>query len=401
MLCFSDAALLKPLTASVSVCGLCVVACGKLLGTDFDVAPPRGVSGSTVTSGGGHGGSAGEGSSGSSGELGGSAADATAESGGFGGASSTDRSTSSSDSGSTSAANGSGGETGGSSNSAAGEGGEGGEAGSSGSEHCSAAAPFSAVKQVRGISGPAALAHYSNEELTVYYVVTTESTITIFMATRPVMEDAFRTAEPVPALNIASYVASPTVTADGLTAYLESPLGGQFRIYSASRETQGEPFSVATVVSEIPVFAGGPFISQSGAELYFHWNRTNSLEDDTQLFRATHTALSFQAAEELAGVSSNEYHESHPVLSPDGLALYFTRLPRSAPASDTVVWRAVRSDVSESFTDPQQVTELDTPATEVPDWISVDNCRLYFSRMPADLGFAASSLWVATREPED
>ncbi len=267
-------------------------------------------------------------------------------------------------------------------------------------EHCSATAPFSAVRQVRGTSGPGALAHYSNDELTVYYVATTESATNIVMATRHSIEGAFGTPVPVSALNLADFVASPSITADGLTAYLESPLGGQFRIYSASRETQDKPFSVPTVVAEVAVYAGGPFVTQAGTELYFHLNRDgNGGVGNTQLFRATHTALGFQTVQELAGVSSDDYHESHPVLSPDGLALYFTRIPVSDPTSHTRVWRAVRAEVSEDFADPEPVAELDTPASEVPDWISIDNCRLYFSRMPVDASLPGSSLWVATREP--
>jgi hypothetical protein len=83
----------------------------------------------------------------------------------------------------------------------------------------------------------------------------------------------------------------------------------------------------------------------------------------------------------------------HPIVTADELTLY---LATTAP-NDTVphIQTATRASIDEPFGPLTPLHELDSPGGEYPTWISVDQCRLYFTRNIGDRG----DFYVASRTP--
>ena len=76
--------------------------------------------------------------------------------------------------------------------------------------------------------------------------------------------------------------------------------------------------------------------------------------------------------------------DSHPVLSSDGLRLYFAS-DRGA-TTDTNVWVAKRANTSAVFGPPTAVAELNAAIkNDAPTWLSADNCTIYLERKEATL----------------
>lgn len=88
--------------------------------------------------------------------------------------------------------------------------------------------------------------------------------------------------------------------------------------------------------------------------------------------------------------------ELAPAPSPDELTLYFGSDRPDAPAKGNVdIWMTKRAAASDPFEPPLNVQELNTSALEWPDWLSPDNCRLYFDRD----GATGRRIYVAERAP--
>jgi hypothetical protein len=86
-----------------------------------------------------------------------------------------------------------------------------------------------------------------------------------------------------------------------------------------------------------------------------------------------------------------------PVLSRDGLTLYFSSPRMSGGQGKANIWVAVRSTISDGFGTPVPVSELNETASNVfnqPSWISVDGCRVYLSQTVIGVG---SRVFVAVR----
>jgi hypothetical protein len=94
-------------------------------------------------------------------------------------------------------------------------------------------------------------------------------------------------------------------------------------------------------------------------------------------------------------VAGSDHHDDQsPVVSADGLTLYFMSYVRPTPKDATSdVWTATRRHIDEPFGDPRRV-ELDgRDGRESPLWISEDLCRLY---LKADWS-GSWDIWVASR----
>jgi hypothetical protein len=87
--------------------------------------------------------------------------------------------------------------------------------------------------------------------------------------------------------------------------------------------------------------------------------------------------------------------EDDPVVSADGLELYFTS-PRPPNLGQSDVWRSVRTSATEPWEAPQPVPELSTASNENTLELSNDALTMWFaSDRPGTLG--NEDMWVVTR----
>lgn len=173
-------------------------------------------------------------------------------------------------------------------------------------------------------------------------------------------------------------------TADGLSLFFNS----DDDLKVSERASPGDPFITANVL------AGGvntsepeqsPWLRED--ELWFvRWlPEAGSAEPIPRIFRSMR-----QGASEFGpGVQVDELHETAaseftPVLSSDGLTLYFSRL---VPGENLDIWVATRPAIGQAFDPPAKVAELSSDTSyEMLGWISADGCTAYLdsNREPPD-----------------
>jgi Tol biopolymer transport system component len=141
-----------------------------------------------------------------------------------------------------------------------------------------------------------------------------------------------------------------------------------------------------------------PYLSADDTELYFVRRPSDGElnSNDSELWIAPRTGETFGAPSAVDELNLAGVAERSPVLSADGLRLYFaSNRPTGSGPDDIYV--ATRASVGGRFGQPVPVTELNTSSRERPNWISPDDCSLYFaSDRPGTNG--GMDLWRAERE---
>jgi hypothetical protein len=198
---------------------------------------------------------------------------------------------------------------------------------------------------------------------------------------------------PMPILLLAN-ASGAMIAPDQTALYYGSDRGGadpNAHLYMAR-----PPFSAATSVALAEVNSTNtddfaPYVSADDTELYFVSDRPSGADEN--IYVAPRIAGTFTQPSALAAVNSGAAERS-PVLSADGLRLYFgsTR----ARANDYDIYVARRGERHGTFEEPSPVTELTTTSLELPDWISPDDCTLYF-RTDRPGGPGGRDIWRARR----
>ncbi|MCW5809139.1 MAG: hypothetical protein KIT31_42690, partial [Deltaproteobacteria bacterium] len=185
---------------------------------------------------------------------------------------------------------------------------------------------------------------------------------------------------------------SPSLSEDLLTLYFDrQDRAGRYQILAATRAAIGEPFGPPTALTLGDGTSSDfePYVT-AGA-IFFSSTRAHGLPS---LFAAAGRGTTYAAPERLVALEALPFPTAyeHPVMSSDGLTIYF-----GAPPDPSVdhhdVWSASRTAVDEPFDAPRAVPGLATAHDERPVWISRDNCRLY---VMSDAG-GTSQLWLASR----
>lgn len=243
---------------------------------------------------------------------------------------------------------------------------------------------------------------FSEDELTVYFdgirAATGEPYFGLLMATRTSITDSFGPAVPIPGdVNTPdNHEFAPNVTPDGLTIFFERQdtafLDDNF--WTASRPDTNSPFTGSAQISGIntPEYEGKLFVRNDANELYFVKNVGGGNFD-------VHVAKKVQGnyvITQLANVNSSA-GEYAPVVSKNGLVLYFSSQRTVAGKNDENIWVATRAKTTDDFGPPAYVTNVNQPGSaEEPGWISNDGCRLYFTSNRAG-GAGQQDIYVATR----
>lgn len=233
----------------------------------------------------------------------------------------------------------------------------------------------------------------SPDELTIWFSSPRGATQSdIFRAVRDDSAGAFGVAQIVAGVSTPWDERSPTLTADGLTLYVDAsnPETLATDIVVATRPNLLVDFGEPSVVTGInsASYEWAPNVSPDGTEIYFETNR----EGLPDIYRATvGVDGSFEAPEPVAELNTTDVDAS-PVVSADGLTLYYSW----GVAEQRDIYVVTRSSTDEAFGDRVHLPELASTHWEYPAWLSDDGCRLVFgSNRPGAGGF---DIWTAERE---
>ncbi len=224
----------------------------------------------------------------------------------------------------------------------------------------------------------------------------------LYTATRATQDAPFGPVTLVPGVGGADEDRAPSVTSDLLTIFFSRRTfdDDSIDIYKAERSSVTDPFDTGSAIANLDVPTDSeitPFVRGDGTEIWFAAIRPPSTTADIQL--ATFAVNTGYAVTTPTNVNTGFADETHPVISRDGLALYFaSNRFGGIKGNNTNIWIATRTSTSADFGTPKQLnaTGINTAANEEPSWISPFGCRLYFTSNRAG-GAGRSDLYLAIR----
>ena len=191
----------------------------------------------------------------------------------------------------------------------------------------------------------------------------------------------------------------PTLSADDLSLYFSVWDGTADKIYVATRTDRRAAFSAAvkvTIQGNNSIQAE-PFISYSGLNLYFASYAPGS-SSDRNIWIASRTnpkVATFSNAQQLSGVNTTSY-EGRPWLTENELTLYYVS-GRPYGRGDYDVWKLTRASTSDLFSAPTNLpAPVNTASRDGSPVLSKDGLTLYFSSDRAG-GWGKQDIWTATR----
>jgi hypothetical protein len=224
----------------------------------------------------------------------------------------------------------------------------------------------------------------------------------VYTTSRPTNVGAFAMPTAVAELNIDVSETTVGLSPDGLLAIVaRSAPGGGTNMWMATRPGAIGGFSTPTLLSMTPDGGtldvpakddGDAYITAT--DLWFYSNRSGAGD----IYRAPRTGpTTFGAPVELADINTPTFQEGSPVVSEDGLVLYFAsnRTDGAQAKGLRDVWVSTRATTKDPFGLPRNVGELNTPTDESPNWLSADGCRLYIGRANGP----STDFLIAVRRP--
>jgi hypothetical protein len=163
----------------------------------------------------------------------------------------------------------------------------------------------------------------------------------------------------------------PSPTSDGRSLYFTSQRDGGVDIYRATRPSSASPFGAPQPFVEANTSAEErrPFVAPDGQSLWFDSKRTGV----SRIYRMSLSTFGTGNAEMIDLGATDTIADEAPVISHDGLALYFSGVGRDDGGPH--VYMATRANSVAKFGTPMRI---DTWAGfSVPTWITADDCRLY------------------------
>ncbi len=261
---------------------------------------------------------------------------------------------------------------------------------------CDLAGPWGAPRLVPGANSASFdfSPTLTADELTMYFGSDRpgSSTSDIYVARRSSRSEAFGAVTPVSELNSSGGDGHPAVSGDGRTIFFQSGRMGNERLFAATRADTSRPFGPVQYLASIrgsDLDDGVPFASLTGDRLY--WLKGQFGRYD--LYAATVTDATTLGTPTPMSELNTSSQENGVVVSADGLTAFWGT---DRAGGRLQIWTATRTSPSLPFGGARVVDELASPGVDVPDWISPDQCRLYFTsnRPGATGGF---DMWVTER----
>jgi len=240
--------------------------------------------------------------------------------------------------------------------------------------------------------------------LTAYFSRRETSDYDLYVATRGDTSSAFGALGLVPNVNSTLGEHAPSLSPDGLQLFFDTGSldNGLEHVVVSSRTSPGATFGAPQLVANV-TSAGvdeHPYLSLGGQTLLF---ASAQPSEDRLLYAAAKTGAGFDAPVlvPLSHVAGSD--DTHPVLSNDGLRLYFRSARPGSYSGDTDgdIWMAERATATGSFETPVNLTTLNGSGVEFPVMLAADGCSLYFAsnREHGAGGVDAFELYQATRQP--
>lgn len=247
---------------------------------------------------------------------------------------------------------------------------------------CDRTAPYGAPMPVLGVSTGAraeATMRFSLDELRGY-LWNDPGNIDLALAVRATVNDPF-VVSPIAELNTSSLEFEPTVGVDErVLVFMSNRPGGPggLDLYVAQRADVSATWSLLGPAAGIDT-AGDehqPFLADD--TLYY----VSDVGGDPDLYRAPRVGrTTFGTATRIAELSRAGSVEADPVVSFDGLTMYFAS--DRAVAGDIDIYVATRASKVDPWGAATRVPDLSSTTTDGPSWESVDGCRLYLSSAKA------------------
>lgn len=258
---------------------------------------------------------------------------------------------------------------------------------------CSSLTPFGAPTLLPGLDPDrhASSPHTTPDELAIYFTSTDPDLgAQIYRATRAKKDDPFGNVEPVPVINSASNDNDPTISSDGLTLVFHSGRSGNNDVWWSKRDTVASAFGPPEAVPGVATanYDGQGFYSVIADELWFVSNRDGTYD----IFRSKRSGGAFANATPVTELNTAQ-DDFLPWLSADGKTIYWSST-REGGQGGQDLYLATRADTNSAFGSPQPLSELNTAVTEQAGSLSLDNCRIYFSRVG---GAGGQQIFVASR----
>jgi hypothetical protein len=252
----------------------------------------------------------------------------------------------------------------------------------------------SAAVSALNTDGGESFLRLSNDELTAYFARTDPTDEVLYFSTRVSVTAPFTTPAKLPITNNGTNeTTSPTVTADGLTLYFTSNRTGGMGsrdIWRSTRAVTTSNFGTPQVVTELNSMQNETdvYVLPDHSALYFTSNR-NTI---SRIYRAVRQGATFGTPEEVFNDDPNAV--SRVVVAPGEMTMLYSvggDLRLSTRASTSVSWLPGVA-----------LAAIDSTDTDVPNWISSDLCRLYYSSNRTSGGANANdfNLRVAVRAPQ-
>ncbi len=267
---------------------------------------------------------------------------------------------------------------------------------------CEPDAPFATPVPVEGLNtaNDDTSARLSSDELEVVLGRRTGAgtgLYDLYTSKRATRTDPFPTPTVMATVNSVNSEVWPSSSPDGLLLVFETDRGvaaNQWHIYTSKRTSTDVAFGPAISAPALMDLEQTPYLATDRSLYFISSVRTGGpgmfdiwrTEIDSTGATGTPTLV-------MGGVNTTDA-EVTPALTPDELHIYFRR----TVGTEEDVWTASRASVTEPFGEATAVPGLSTPGlSEIPTWISPDNCNLYVQLVAAPGGMGGDDLYVARR----
>jgi WD40 repeat protein len=215
-------------------------------------------------------------------------------------------------------------------------------------------------------------AFVTTDELTLFFAREGD----IYVSTRLVKTDDFAIAAIDPLLSSPELDSKLSLTADGLTVYLNTnrPSGGDTDVLRGTRTVLGGAFAFSkTFLGTVDTSANqwDPEISADELRLYLAPDDTG-LQHVAVAERAT-VADDFGAPVTIPELASTTT-DNDPTISADERVIVF-----ASNRNGRGLWYATRAERTQAFSAPQELVDINSTQSDDGPHLTADGCHLYFS----------------------